>query len=411
MTLANRPSMVFPKPLRVALVQRVCPHWRAPVLARLHQRPEIELTLFHGRNIPGTKARNAEHLENYFPHRELFTLYWTLRAGGRTTPCCLHPTVGWALLRHNPDVILAEGGSNLFTNFLVRLYAALFRKPFIWWTLGELPGRKFTGARRLYRAAVYLLERSAHALLGYSSVALNYFARMGYPAQRCFRAVNCVDTDRIFAEIEQRRELVPALRRRLGLEDRKVVLFVGALTREKEIHRLVQAFTLIRADLPDARLLIVGDGPDRARLEAAVAELGCVDATIFTGQVIDGVSDYFEVADVLVLPSLGGLAISEALAHGVPVICTQADGCEVDLVRNGETGFRLGSLSDEEAARAIAQHLRDLFSAPDRLHAMQEAARTLIQRELNVHTYVAGIMDAIRFAASGRRPRAAGRKR
>jgi glycosyltransferase involved in cell wall biosynthesis len=405
MTSESHSSTPTGRPLRVAVVYRVCPHWRAPIFARLNAHPDIDLTVFHGRSIPGTKLVNGERLEG-FAHRELPTFHATLRAGGRSTVCVLLPTVAWALYRHNPDVIIVEGGSNILSNTLILLYAMLFRKPFVWWTLGELPGRQFLGIRRLYRAMVVAMERRANALLGYSSVAMNYFARMGYPLEKCVRAVNCVETDKVLADIERRRDLVPALRQRLGLENRKVVLFVGALITDKQVDRLVRAFALIRPDAPDARLLIVGDGPDRPQLEALASDLGCADATIFTGQVIEGVSDYFELADVLVLPGLGGLAISEALAHGVPVICTQGDGCEVDLVRNGETGFCLGNIPDEEAVTAIATRLREMLGDPARLDAMRTAARTLIEREVNVETYVQGIVDAVRLARNGthRRP-------
>jgi len=397
MISADRSGPTRSNRLRVALIQRVCAHYRVPIFARLSAHPEIELTVFHSRGIPGTKVINAERISG-FTHRELWSLHGWIWAGGRTTPWVVCPTVWWALLQHDPDVIVTEGGSNILTNLFVYAYAVLFRKPIVWWTLGELPGRYFLGIRRLYRATVRAMERRATALLGYSSLAMEYFARMGYPREKCFRAVNCVDTDRVFAEIEQRHVEVPILRRRLGLEGRRVILFVGALTAEKQVDRLVRAFARIHAEFPDARLLVVGDGPERERLTRLAAQLGCGEATIFTGQIISGVSDYFELADVVVLPGLGGLVISEALAHGVPVICAQGDGCEIDLVREGKTGFRLGLLPDEQAIDGIVARLRELFNDPERLAQMRSAARTLIQQEFNVHTYVAAIVDAIRFA-------------
>ena len=58
----------------------------------------------------------------------------------------------------------------------------------------------------------------------------------------------------------------------------------------------------------------------------------------FVGKIIDGISKYFLQSDVFVLPGLGGLAISDAMIHGLPVIAGKADGTEIDLVTN-ETGF------------------------------------------------------------------------
>ena len=62
-------------------------------------------------------------------------------------------------------------------------------------------------------------------------------------------------------------------------------------------------------------------------------------AITLTGKVIDGVSAYFLLGDIFVLPHFGGLSISEAMAHGLPVIATVADGCELDLIEPGGNGF------------------------------------------------------------------------
>ena len=105
-------------------------------------------------------------------------------------PLC--PTLPFELLRERPDVILSEGGSNLFNNFLVFGYAFLTRTPVVWWTLGELRGSEaLSVVQRLFRWLVRQMELRSSALLGYSSVALDYFDRQGYPKERQFCAVNC----------------------------------------------------------------------------------------------------------------------------------------------------------------------------------------------------------------------------
>ncbi len=390
-----------PKPIRVVVVYRVCQHWRAPMFARLNARPEIDLAVFHGQSIPGTKLINGEHLEG-FAHKEHWTLSGRVRGGGRTTPWVVCPMIWWSLIRHAPDVILAEGGSNILTNLFVFAYAKLWRRPVIWWTLGELPGRRFSGLRKLYRRFRITMERSATILLGYSSVALKYFQSIGIPPERCFRAVNCVDTDRVFRDIEQGASRVPALRRKLGMEGKRVLLFVGALTAAKKIDRLLHAFARIVPELPETRLLMVGDGPDRARLEELAGTLGIAERCHFAGQIIEGVSDYYELADLFILPGLGGLAVSEALAHGLPVICSRGDGCEVDLVVPGQTGYRTEADDDAEVIDFIAARAREILSDEGRLAEMSEAARRIIVEKYNVHTYLDNIVAAIQAAYAWR---------
>lgn len=385
------------RPLRVAIVQRVCMHYRVPMYARLARVPGLRLRVFHGASVPGTQLANARDFQD-LDHVELFTLR------RRGSPWVFHPGLLRALWRFRPDVLLIEGGSNVLSNFLVYVYAGAARVPVIWWTLGELLGAAPPkGLRRLPRALVRWMERRADVWLGYSSVALEHFEKQGYPRERCFRAVNCVDTERVENEIERCRPLVPRLRTTLDLTDHAVILFVGALTAGKKIHRLLHAFARVHERLPQTRLLIVGDGADRARLEALARELGIASITVFTGQVIEDVAAYYQVADLFVLPGLGGLVVSEALTHGVPVICTFGDGCEVDYIRDGISGYRLVSDEDEQVVAYLADKMMAVLGDPQRLAQMRHEARRVIAEEHNVQSYIANLVAAIRKAADRRR--------
>jgi glycosyltransferase involved in cell wall biosynthesis len=390
------------QPIKTAVVYRVCQHWRAPVFARLSARPEIQLKVFHGQDIPGTKVVNTRRFEG-FQHQEMWTLSGYATASGRRQPWSVCPSLFWHLIRYSPDVILAEGASNIFNNLLVCAYGKLWRRPIVWWTLGELPGRRFYGLGRAYRWLVTRMERSAHAMLGYSSVALAYFTRQGIPPQRQFRAVNCVDTERVDRDIAAREPRVRQLRNELDLDGRKVVLFVGALEPFKKIERLIEAFPRVRRKIPNAHLVIVGDGPHAPALRQRVSDLGLAEWTTFAGRVVEGVSDYFELADLFVLPGLGGLAISEAMAHRLPVLCGRADGCEVDLVRNGRTGYRFDQDDDPAVVDFLAERITEILADERLLQAMGLAARQVIDQEHNVQSYVAHIVDALRYAKTGTR--------
>jgi len=113
------------------------------------------------------------------------------------------------------------------------------------------------------------------------------------------------------------------------------VVYVGRLIENKGVADLLQAMK----QFPDRKVLIVGDGPDRARLESLAQGM----QVTFAGQVApSAVIDYLRQARLLVLPShLGdGLpnVIIEAVANGVPVVATRTAGIP-DLVYHGETGF------------------------------------------------------------------------
>ncbi|MCZ6783056.1 MAG: glycosyltransferase family 4 protein [Proteobacteria bacterium] len=387
--------------MKVVLTYRVLQHWRAPVFRRLAESSEIDFIALHSRGFPGTPVVNGRDLSG-FRHRELPTLRplsWL--PGSLETPIPFCPTLPLHLVRERPDVILAEGSSNLFNNLAVFAYARLTRTPVVWWTLGEIRSdQPLSGARRLFRWLGTALERRAAALLGYSSRALAYFARQGYPAERQFRAVNCVDTDRTREQIEKVAERVAPLRRELGLEDRRVLLFVGALAVSKRVEDLIAAYARLRERHPDLALLIVGEGAHRPALEAAAARLGLgARDVVFTGEVVDDVAAYFQLGDVFVLPGLGGLAISEAMVHGLPVLASEADGCEVDLVEEGRNGYLL-TPGDRQGLEA---RLDELLSAPHRLDAMKAHSRWIIENRFNIDTYMESVVDALGYALTGRR--------
>ena len=90
--------------------------------------------------------------------------------------------------------------------------------------------------------------------------------------------------------------------------------------------------------------------------------------------------------------------MSEALANGLPVICGIGDGCEVDLVQNGENGFRIDSDVDDEVEAFIATHLIESLNDDQLLARMSQGALDMIKNKWNVNTYIDGIVTAIKYA-------------
>lgn len=381
---------------KVIVTYRVLQHWRIPVFKELSGR--FDLLVLHSSGCSGTKLINSKDASGV-NHKVLKTISFKIKVSGRIAVVLFCPFLVYNLIKKKPDVILAEGGSNFFNNIFVFLYGLFFKVPIVWWTLGEIPGRKYSHLGTLYRKMIVLMEKKSAALIGYSTVAMHYFDRMGYPKQKCFKAVNCVDTDKI---INKKVSITKkdALLKDLSLRDsNKIVLFVGALIPEKRIDRLLRAFSSTVGKCEEARLIIIGDGPQRDALRALSDNLNLSKKVFFMGKIIDEVSSYFSLADVFVLPGLGGLAISEALAHGLPVICTIGDGCEVDLVINGETGFRIQGKSEEDYVSGISNAIQKLLNEPVLREGMSRNARKIIEEKYNIGNYVERVAEAIEYAS------------
>lgn len=119
------------------------------------------------------------------------------------------------------------------------------------------------------------------------------------------------------------------------------LLFVGRLAAVKGVPVLLEAFARLRVARPGATLTVVGDGPERAGLEAAVARAGIAGAVTFRGNLSqDGVAEALRYADVLCVPSFAEgvpVVLMEAMAAGVPVVASAVGGIG-ELVRDGVTG-------------------------------------------------------------------------
>ena len=129
---------------------------------------------------------------------------------------------------------------------------------------------------------------------------------------------------------------------------------VGRLSHEKGMDVLIEAFALVKAQLPQAELLLVGDGAERPRLEGMVVERGLTDSVRFLG-IRDDVPSLMTSFDIFVLPSRSEglpLAILEAMAAGLPIVATNVGGVS-EAVQDGKMGFLLPPEEPKALADAI----------------------------------------------------------
>jgi glycosyltransferase involved in cell wall biosynthesis len=162
--------------------------------------------------------------------------------------------------------------------------------------------------------------------------------------------------------------------------ERPVILFASKLQARKHADHLLEAYRNFIADqTPEDRpyLVLVGDGEQRAALEARTQELG-LDGVRFAGfRNQSELPRFFQLADVFVLPSRHepwGLIVNEVMAAGCPVIVSSDVGCHADLMTDGIEGcvFPVGDVP------ALANALRRVFASPDSAARMGQRARQRI---------------------------------
>jgi phosphatidylinositol alpha-1,6-mannosyltransferase len=147
------------------------------------------------------------------------------------------------------------------------------------------------------------------------------------------------------------------------LGGKKILMTVSRLDpteRYKGQDRVIRILPQLLRTHPELAYLIVGDGGDRSRLEALVAEFGVEDRVRFAGLVpTDELPDYFRLADVYVMPSTGegfGIVFLEAMASGTDVVGGNSDG-SLDALGDGALGRAIDPEDPEELASAIRASL------------------------------------------------------
>ena len=155
----------------------------------------------------------------------------------------------------------------------------------------------------------------------------------------------------VYTQIEAPREV--------QAKDHSVFSFltVGRLVPVKNIGMQIHAFARLVKDSPNARLVIVGDGPELPNLQLSISDFQLQDKIILTGRQND-VSQYYKEADAFLLTSDSegwGVAVTEAAAFGLPIIMTDV-GLAGEFIKDGENGIVI-PVGDEDA----------LFSAMKRL--------------------------------------------
>lgn len=343
---------------KLGVQQRVLPSYRVPFFDLLASRCAEGMSLFAGQARPvemiaGGTTQVARHIEARNLH--LF--------GGAFYLCHQTNFTQW-LADWNPDALIVEANPRyLATPAAARWMHARGRKV-IGWGLGAPKPNRF------WKRFVGQFD----AMLAYSQRGADEYAALGFPREKIFVAHNSVSPAPTFDVQRSTSNVTPTL------------LFVGRLQVRKRIDSLLRACAELGTN---PRLLIVGDGPERAALESLAKEI--YPAAEFIGAKHGAeLKPYFQQADLFVLPGTGGLAVQEAMSYGLPVIVAKGDGTQDDLVREGN-GWQI----EPENYEALVSTMKNALSDIARLRRMGAESFRIVSEEINIQKMAEAFMRAL----------------
>lgn len=249
--------------------------------------------------------------------------------------------------------------------------------------------------RRLRNHVKFLNTRSAifnfaDAHVNYIEEAYDIFSSYGVPKEKIFITYNSPDTDYYFS-IKEKIEKEP-----LPLPFSKFrIVHLSRLVEWKRVDMLIEAVANMKVEFPEMELLIVGTGPEKDNLTRQALELGVTDSVQFLGGIYDAelLGKYLMSSAIYILAGMGGLSINDAMIFGLPVICSECDGTEKYLVREGYNGLYFEKGNQE----SLEEKIRYLFNNQSICNEMGDHSVEIIKNEINIHTVVEGYMKAFNY--------------
>lgn len=364
--------------MKVAILYRVIQQWRLDVFNDLAKY--YDLTVYYGDDFKNSKVKSTKQVGK-FNAKKLFTFQFTFKGSYGKGYIGYSPFLFFRLLQDQPDVIISEGKSNFFNALQGFLYCKIFRKRFIWWSLGTLGTGPKT--KKFSIQIVNLIEQSSDGILTYSEQGKRYFQSIGIKESKIFVANNMICTRSIDPLY-----ILQKINQPINIEKVRI-LFIGALIPSKKLDILFNALDLLND--PRLSLTIVGQGTEYSSLSKLAKSLKISDSIIFKGENFFNLERIFLNSDLFILPGLGGLGISHAMAHGLPVICSNGDGVEKDLVKNGYNGYFLNELN----VNTLKQCISHITSSRELLSRMRINAFTTIYKDFTYEKYIENIRRAV----------------
>lgn len=350
----------FVKKNRVAIVAPALAPYRVPLLNRLNQLPNVEVTALL--SYPQERQKGTANPQEWkFPSQVFRSLSFTYdttlgdRAGVVWSPRL------WTHLAQTPYELVISLGWTMPNTLAAWAQRKLAHKPIVVWE--ESIPHPPNPPKQILLPALNKYVGAFDGYLAASSWCRDYLVGMGAPRERVIVFPQVTDNDFFAWNATTWRARREELGRTFGITTPRVILFVGQFIVRKGIGTLFDAFELVAARNEAVSLVLVGQGALEGEMQERRA-CSLAPERIFIQNHVpqQELPKYYALADVFCLPSLYdtfGVVIDEAMSCGLPVVTTTRVGAVADLVRDGVNGRVVAPGDAAGLSEALAQILDD----------------------------------------------------
>ncbi|AUB59681.1 hypothetical protein BK009_02710 [Methanobacterium subterraneum] len=186
-----------------------------------------------------------------------------------------------------------------------------------------------------------------------------------------------------------------------SFKDKKIVLFVGRLVKQKGVDYLLNAFSTLKKGMNDVVLVIIGKGDYEKKLKKMAEDLQIEKDVYFQGHVDnDLLKKYYGPSDLCVVPSIThemvdawAFVVNEAMYYENPVIASDAVGSAFDMIKNGENGF----IVPEKDSKALYNAMKVILSNDELREKMGKRSKKIVETGFSYKNMVEGFQNAINF--------------
>jgi glycosyltransferase involved in cell wall biosynthesis len=395
MTSKNNPSILRKNKnsIRVLVVQQINRAYRVPLLTKLSQRPDIDLTMVYGTSPPVQAGDIGISIAaEPMPFRTIRGPIGGIRYKGREL---LWFGLALKTIRQEFfDIVICDHYTRLLSIWPMQSIQHKRGAGFILWGIGfhQHP----TPLIDLIRI---MMVRRTDALLLYSDKESKQYQKMGVPHKKCFVTQNTVDIEGIDSAVAAtKQEDILECRNKLNLNDGPLLMHVGRLAKNKRLDLLIKTIPKLKKKWPGIRLALIGQGPEAEDLQHLAAELLISDAVHFLGPITDHkrLAPWVLASDLFVAPAQIGLMAPMCMAYGKTLVISdvkEQHGPEVQVFLPGKTGlsYKFGDIDD------LTNTISTLLNSPAKSGHFAAAGSAQVRKVIGPERMLDSFLAAIHY--------------